>query len=113
MRRLAGLSMLALWVSPALAAGASDFVLVNGTGASLAELSIRRSGTQDWKSLAAAPSPGARSSLRFSDADCAFDIKATVAGVGPVVWNGVNLCAVKSVTLNRGDSEGAWVDYDR
>jgi hypothetical protein len=51
--------------------------------------------------------------MSFSDPDCAFDIRATVSGTGQVTWAGVNLCAVKSVTLNRDGSAGAWVDYDR
>jgi hypothetical protein len=51
--------------------------------------------------------------MRFSDPDCAFDIRATVAGAGPVTWAGVNLCDVKSVILNRDGSTGAWVDYDQ
>ena len=55
----------------------------------------------------------ARSAMRFSDPDCAFDIRANVAGEGPVTWAGVNLCDVKSVTLNRDGSAGAWVDYDQ
>jgi hypothetical protein len=111
MNRVAFLAILA--ASPAFAAGASNFTLVNGTGASLAELSIRRAGTQEWKPLGSAPSAGARSSMKFNDPDCAFDIRANVAGAGPVTWADVNLCAVKSVTLNRDGSAGAWVDYDR
>jgi hypothetical protein len=113
MKRLILLAILAASASPALSAGASNFTLVNGTGAALADLSIRRAGTQDWKSLGAAPSSGARSPISFSDPDCAFDIRATVPGAGPVTWAGVNLCAVKSVTLNRDGSAGAWVDYDQ
>jgi hypothetical protein len=113
MKRLALLAVLAASASPALAAGASAFTLVNGTGVSLADLSIRRAGTQDWKPLGAAPSAGARRAMSFSDPDCAFDIRATVPGSGPVTWAGVNLCAVKSVTLNRDGSAGAWVDYDQ
>jgi hypothetical protein len=110
MNRVAFLAILA--ASPAFAAGASSFTLVNNTGAALAELSIRRTGTQEWKPLGSAPSAGARSSMKFSDPDCAFDIRANVAGAGPTTWAGVNLCAVKSVTLNRDASAGAWVDYD-
>jgi hypothetical protein len=30
-----------------------------------------------------------------------------------VTWTDVNLCDVKSVTLNRNESAGAWVDYDQ
>ena len=110
MNRVAFLAILA--ASPAFAAGASNFTLVNGTGASLAELSIRRAGTREWKPLGTAPSAGARTSMKFSDPDCAFDIRANVAGAGPTMWADVNLCAVKSVTLNRDGSAGAWVDYD-
>jgi len=76
-------------------------------------LSIRRAGTQDWKPLGAAPAAGARGSITFYDPDCAFDLRATVAGSGAVTWTRVNLCDVKSVTLNRDASAGAWVDYDQ
>lgn len=111
MNRVAFLLLLA--ASPAFAGGASNFTLVNGTGASLAELAIRRAGTQEWKPLGTAPAAGARGPMKFSDPDCAFDIRANVAGAGPTTWADVNLCAVKSVTLNRDGSAGAWVDYDR
>src|SRR6476469_2317577 len=112
MKRVALAALLVACASPALAVGAQNFMLVNGTNASLAQLSIRRAGTQDWKPLGAAPSPGARSSMNFTDPDCAFDIRATVGG-SAVTWAGVNLCAAKSVTLNRDASAGAWVDYDQ
>jgi hypothetical protein len=113
MRKIALGAVLALSAAPALAAGAANFTLVNGTGTGLADLSIRRAGTQDWKALGAAPSAGARGSMTFKDPDCAFDIRANVAGAGPVTWAGVNLCDVKSVTLQRDSSAGAWVDYDQ
>ena len=96
--------------APALA-DASNFTLVNGTGGGIADVVIRRAGSNDWKSLGAAPSAGARSSVQFKDPDCAFDIRANVAG-SAVTWTGVNLCDVKSVTLKRDGSAGAWVDYD-
>ena len=110
MNRVAFLLLLA--ASPAFAGGASNFTLVNGTGASLAELAIRRAGTQEWKPLGTAPAAGARGPMKFSDPDCAFDIRANIAGAGLTTWADVNLCAVKSVTLNRDGSAGAWVDYD-
>ena len=113
MKRLVILAVLAASASPGIAAGASNFTLVNGTNAALAELSIRRAGTQDWKPLGTAPSAGARTSLNFSDPDCAFDIRTNVPGSGAVTWAGVNLCGAKSVTLNRDGSAGAWVDYDQ
>ena len=113
MKRLVVLAALAAIASPAIAGGASDFTLVNGTGMTMADLSIRRAGTQDWRPLGPAPSAGARSAMKFSDPDCAFDIRANVPGAGPITWAGVNLCGAKSVTLNRDGSAGAWVDYDQ
>src|SRR5438046_10494202 len=98
MNRVASLGFLAILASsPAFAAGASNCTLVNGTGAALAGLSIRRAGTQEWKPLGTAPAAGARGSMNFSDPDCAFDIRANVGGSGTVTWADVNLCAVKSV----------------
>ena len=97
-----------LAASPAVA-GASNFTLVNSTGGGLSELSIRRAGTNDWKPLA----QGAGGAVQFSDPDCAFDIRATVSGVGPVTWAGINLCGARSVTLQRSAAAGAWVDYDQ
>jgi len=115
MRRVAFLLMtfgLVLASAPATA-GATGFNLVNATGANITALSIRRFGTQSWQPLAAAPSAGARSQVDFSDSDCAFDIRATLAGGESATWSGVNLCEVKSVTLNRNAATGAsWVDYD-
>jgi hypothetical protein len=113
MKRLVLAAILAVSSWPATAAGASNFTLVNGTGAALQQLSIRRAGTQEWKALGTAPSPGGRSAMSFSDPDCAFDIRANVPGAGAVTWAGVNLCGAKSVTLNRDGSAGAWVDYDQ
>ena len=97
--------------APALA-DATDFTLVNGTGGGIADVVIRRAGTTDWKALGAAPAAGARSTVQFKDPDCAFDIRASVPGAGPVTWTGINLCDVKSVTLKRDGSVGPWVDYD-
>ena len=50
--------------------------------------------------------------IDFKDPDCAFDIQATLQGVGTVVWPGVNLCEVKAVILNRNASGALWVDYE-
>jgi len=110
-----GLLILAALLAPASPAqsGASNFTLVNGTGGALFELSIRRAGTQDWKPLGNAPASGARAPISFNNQDCAFDIRATIPGAGPITWADVNLCDVKSVTLKRDGSAGAWVDYDQ
>ena len=110
--RFALLSFLlaALTAAPALA-GVNGFSIVNQTGAALSGLEVRRVGGNKWTPLSAAPAAGARASVSFEDPDCAFDLRGTVAGAGPAVWR-VNLCDVKSVTLNRDPSGHAWVDYD-
>ncbi|HEY1143818.1 MAG TPA: hypothetical protein VGE68_07260 [Sphingomicrobium sp.] len=115
MRKLFALVLagaVALLPAPLAAAGPDGFSVVNNTGLNMTALTIRRYGTDDWKQLGSAPSPGARSSVSFKDADCAFDIQATLQGVGTVVWSGVNLCEVKAVILNRNASGALWVDYE-
>ena len=90
------------------------FVLVNGTGASLTNLSIRPAdGTPGWHSLGGNPLPsGARVSLPSPGGQfCAFDVRARVAD-RDVTWSSVNLCDVRSVTLNRRPDGTLWVDYD-
>jgi hypothetical protein len=96
---------------PALAE-AGDFTLVNGVGADMSGVSIRRTGTTEWTTLSVSPKAGGRGTVKFHDPDCAFDIRATLAGGGTAVWSGVNLCEAKAVTLNRNESGAAWVDYD-
>ena len=98
--------------TPAAAQGAGAFSVVNQTGLNMTDLTIRRYGTQGWKALGSAPSPGGRTGVDFKDPDCAFDIQATLQGVGTVVWSGVNLCEVKAVILNRNASGALWVDYE-
>lgn len=112
MKALVPLLALGLAALPAPAfAGAAGFILVNGTEAALADVTIRRAGTESWTKLAASPSPGANQAIDFNDRDCAFDIRADVGGK-PVTWAAVNLCEVKSVTLKSDSAAGPWVDYD-
>jgi len=93
-------------------AGAANFVLVNGTGQPVSNVAIRRTTTNNWTTVAAAPGAGARANVQFSDPDCAFDIRATLAGIGEVMWSGVNLCGTKAVILNRNGKGVLWVDYE-
>jgi len=102
---------LAVTAAPA-SAGASSFTVINATGAGLSSLAIRRTGTDNWQPLSAAPAVGAASSVAFSDPDCAFDLKATVAGNGTATWSGINLCGTNRLTLRRRPSGETWVDYD-
>ena len=78
--------------------GASNFTLVNGTGA----------GSRSSRSAARALRTGSRLAPRrrtargvtmtFKDPDCAFDHPRECRAASPVTWAGVNLCDVKSVT---------------
>ena len=107
---------LALSSAPVLAArGAAGMNLVNNTGQTISNLYIRRTGTQSWQPLAVSPAKppkGARATSPFSDRDCAFDVKVTLEDSHEAVWSGINLCEVKSLTLNRNDAGVTWVDYD-
>jgi len=104
-------AMFAVIPSPAFAE-AGNFTVVNDTGAGISALSIRRTGTAQWQPLAATPAPGASSPVTFSDPDCAFDLRATLAGGGSAEWGGVNLCGTSRLTLRRRASGETWVDYD-
>ena len=97
--------------TPAVAA-AGNFTLVNKTGAAIASLQIRRVGTTTWQSLGGNPANGGRIAVAFANPDCAFDIKADLAGGQSATFTGVNLCDVTTVTLNRGPRGDVWVDYD-
>ena len=96
---------------PAIA-GAGNFTVINATGLDITELSIRPFNSGGWQPLGAAPRAGERGAVQFSDTDCAFDIRATLAGGASAVWSGVNLCEAKAVTLNRTAAGAVWVDYD-
>src|SRR5690349_10187148 len=103
---------LSLTLASQAAAGPDGFTLINQSGTAITALSIRRTGTEAWQPVGNALSLGARSKVSFKDEDCAFDIKATLAGGGEAVWRGVNLCEVSNVTLQRNAAGATWVDYD-
>lgn len=88
---------------------ATDFTLVNETGMALGAMSIRRTGSSDWRAMGSAPAPGASQSMPFADEDCAFDIRAETPS-GPIEWDGVNLCEVSAVSL-RVVAGTPFVDY--
>lgn len=112
-RFVAPLLAMAILAGPAPAmAAAGNFTLVNKTGAAISSMQIRRVGTTTWQSLGGTPANGARIAVAFANPDCAFDIKASLAGGATATFTGVNLCDVTTVTLNRGPSGDLWVDYD-
>jgi len=92
--------------------GATHFMLVNGTDSPMGSVSIRHFRTGAWQALTVSPGPGGRIAVSFKDEDCAFDIRANLAGKDPVIWSGVNVCEAKAVILHRDGSGAAWVDYD-
>ena len=93
-------------------AGASSFAVVNAAGADISSLSIRRVGSAQWQPLDVVAALGKSAPVNFASADCAFDLRATLANGATVTWTGVNLCDVKLVTLRRTAAGLAWVDYD-
>ena len=105
------LALNALLSAPALA-GVAGFAIINGLGSDISAMAIRRVGSGQWLPLGVSPAAGKSASAPFSDPDCAFDLKATLASGATVTWSGVNLCDVKLVTLRRNDAGLAWVDYD-
>ena len=92
--------------------GASSFSVVNGSGADITAFAIRRVGTGQWLPLGATAPVGKAAAIIFSNPDCAFDLRGTLANGATVVWTGVNLCDVKLVTLRRNAAGLVWVDYD-
>lgn len=105
---------LAVWttIQAVAAPGASGLTIANATGQALTTLSIRRTGTQNWRPLPAGPIRESQTKIPFADPDCAFDIKATLGNGSVAEWAGVNLCEAKLLTLNRNASGATWVDYD-
>ena len=97
--------------APAASAGKS-IAIENNTGTALRQLALRRVGDVAWRSLAVVAAAGSSARVDFDEKDCAYDLRATISGVGQIVWSRVNLCDVKRVTLNRDPSGRHWVDYD-
>lgn len=93
-------------------AGASSFSVVNGAGADISGIAIRRVGGGQWQPLGVTAQSGQAAAVPFSNPDCAFDLRATMASGATVTWSGVNLCDVKLLTLRRNAAGLAWVDYD-
>ena len=106
------LGLALLMASQPVTAAANGFTLANNTGAAIKSLSIKRTGTTAWRPLGGSAAQGARTTIAFSDPDCAFDIKADLADGKSATYSGVNLCDVATVTLNRGSGGALWVDYD-
>jgi len=93
------------------AAGPGSIAFINGTGTTLSNLQVRPVG-KAWKPLADGLSPGARTTANLAGEDCAYDVRGNAAGTGAVEWDRLNLCEVKSVTLNRRADGTSWADYD-
>ena len=103
---------LSLLLPASALAAASSFSIVNAAGADISGLAIRRVGSAQWQQLGITAPVGQAAAIRFSDPDCAFDLRATLTNGATVTWTGVNLCDVKLVTLRRNAVGLTWVDYD-
>ena len=114
MKRLVPLvfAVLSLLYPASALAGASSFSIVNAADADISSLAIRRVGSAPWQPLNTAAPAGKAAAVRFSDPDCAFDLRATLANGATATWTGINLCDVKLVTLRRNAAGLTWVDYD-
>ena len=97
---------------PSHALAASSFSVINGAGADISDLSIRRVGSNQWQPLGVSAPVGKAAAVRFASPDCAFDLRATLSSGATVTWPGVNLCDVKLLTLRQNAAGLAWVDYD-
>ena len=111
-RLILGMAAMGLLIPAPAQPGATGFAIVNGLNSDISAMAIRRVGSDHWQPLSAAPAAGKAASTAFADPDCAFDLRATLAGGATVTWTGVNLCDVKLLTLRRNDAGIAWVDYD-
>jgi hypothetical protein len=105
-------TFLAAFSAAAASAGVSNFSMVNGAGDAISSLSIRRVGAPAWRPVTVTAAVGQTVPVNFSDPDCAFDVRATLANGAIVTWRGVNLCDVTRVTLHRNAAGLVWVDYD-
>jgi hypothetical protein len=97
-----------------LAGGPGTFTLANGTGSTLESIAARTVGSGgDWQTLGPRRlSPGARGNVPALGGEaCLHDIQAQSEG-RRLLWVDVNLCDVRSVTLNRRQDGTLWVDYD-
>ena len=92
---------IATLLAAAAASAPSDIAIVNNSGAALRDLALRRVGDKAWRPLAVVTASGSTARVTFDERDCAYDLRATLPGVGQVIWTGVNLCDVKRVALHR------------
>lgn len=107
-RLLLATAMLAV----AAPAEAADLSVVNGTGGTMLRISIRPYGGGAWKAIEGSLSSGASRTISSSGEQCAFDIRAELAGGAQATWADVNFCETKSVTLSRRPDGTTWADYD-
>lgn len=109
MKRLLFVALLGL----AAPAAAASLAVVNGTGQTIVEMAIRPTSRGTWQAVGGAQPTGSRQSISAdTDLQCAFDIRARLAGGEELVYVGVNLCETSAVTLNRRGDGTVWVDYD-
>ena len=76
---LSSIAALLFLASPG-AAEVNGFSIINRAGGAMSGLALRRVGSSEWEPLSVAPAAGASVRAPFTNPDCAFDLRATVAG---------------------------------
>lgn len=92
-------------------AGEADFTLVNSTGYPLREVYISSSSKNNWGSDKLGSNvlaDGASRLFQFSSAsDCEKDLRVVFDDDGSaVVWGGIDLCTLNTITLKYNRSSG-------
>lgn len=95
-------------------AGDQDFTLVNQTGLSIVELYVSPSDTDNWEEDVLGvdileDEQRCRVTFHRDEDSCMWDLMIVDEDEDEVVWNGVNLCEVSSVTLFWEDGR-AWAE---
>jgi hypothetical protein len=111
-RWAAALAVAAAFALPSVSqAGAQDFVLVNGTGYTIAEVYVSTTRTNDWEEDVLGQSvlgDGGRATIRFdrSEDSCLWDMKVVFADGDSAEWTGFNLCELSVMAISYDDDTG-------
>lgn len=103
-RTTAAVLFFLLWYAAPAAGAQQDFVLVNETGVTIQELYISPVKTDKWQEdvFGDAVLPDGNEvvvTFPVDESHCRWDLKIVDSDEDEVVWNNLNLCKVKTITL--------------